>query len=373
MTSKHDCGAPAGKAKPAFQDAVAVLMAGGAGTRFWPLSTPGLPKQFITALTDRPLYVQAAERARALVPWDRVLVMTHAGFVDLVRQQTPDVPPENVILEPLRRNTAPAVILAAVISEHRWPGATMVVMPSDHLIADTDAFRGTIECALARAGQGGLGAIGIPPTFPATGFGYLRLGGRPDGFRPVRVEQFVEKPDQARAEQYVASGEFLWNSGIFVWKAAALLEAASRHLPQVYQPLASLRDAVGTPAFAARAVEVFRHIESVSVDYGIMEKAEDVWAIPAAFSWSDMGSWAAAAELLPADAAGNHVRGDVALGRASGNVVIADAGRPVVVAGVSDCVVVQGPSGTLVCHKDMLDSLKALLERVPSAQTPGES
>ena len=368
MTPKRNRAAPAGKVNPGLQDVVAVLMAGGAGTRFWPLSTPDLPKQFITALTDKPLYVQAAERARALAAWDRVLVMTHAGFVDLVRQQSPEIPPANVILEPLRRNTAAAVILAAVITGHRWPGATMIVMPSDHMIADTEAFRRTAECAAARAREGGLGTIGIPPTFPATGFGYLRLGKRPDGLQAVRVEQFVEKPDLARAEQYVASGEFLWNSGIFVWKAEVLLKAAAQHLPQVYEPLASLRDAVDTPAFAARAVEVFRNIESVSVDYGIMEKAEDVWAVPAAFSWNDVGSWLAAADLLPADAAGNHVRGDATLGWARGNVVIADAGRPVVVAGLSDCVVVQGPLGTLVCRKDMLDNLKTLLERVLPAQ-----
>ena len=368
MASKRTRAAPAGKGKPGFRDVVTVLMAGGAGIRFWPLSTPDLPKQFITALTDRPLYVQAAERARALVPWGRVLVMTHAGFVDLVRRQTAKVPAANVVLEPLRRNTAAAIILAAIITERRWPGATMIVMPSDHLIAGADAFLRTMACAVVRARKGGLGTIGIPPTFPATGYGYLRLGRRPAGLQAVRVEQFVEKPDRARAEQYVASGEFLWNSGIFVWKAAALLKAAAQHLPQVYEPLASLRDAVGTPALATRALKVFRNIESVSVDYGIMEKAEDVWAVPAAFSWSDVGSWSAAEDLIPADAAGNHVRGDVTLGWARGNVVIADGGRPVVVAGLDDCVVVQGPSGTLVCRKDMLDNLKTLLERVLPAQ-----
>jgi len=359
-------GRKSGKAGDAFGDAVAVLMAGGAGTRFWPLSTPDLPKQFVTALTDRPLYVQAAERARLLVPWERVLVMTQAGFVDLVREQTPEALPANVILEPLRRNTAAAIILAAIVISRRWPGATMVVMPSDHLIADTDAFRQTLSKAVARARRGGLGTIGIPPTSPATGFGYLRLARKRDGDGPVRVEQFVEKPDRARAEQYVASGRYVWNSGIFVWQAKALLEAAARHLPQVYEPLARLRKVVDTPAFDSRVHEAFQHIESISVDYGIMEKAEDVWAVPATFSWNDLGSWLAAAELLPADASGNHVRGKVILGGARGNVVIAESAAPLVVAGVSDCVVIQGPAGTLVCHKDMMDHLKPLLERVLS-------
>jgi mannose-1-phosphate guanylyltransferase len=343
-------GEKSGEAGGAFRDVVAVLMAGGAGTRFWPLSTPDLPKQFVTALTDRPLYVQAAERAHLLVPWERILVMTHAGFVDLVREQTPEALPENVILEPMRRNTAAAIILAAIVISHRWPGATMVVMPSDHLIADLDAFRQTLSKAVARARRGGLGTIGIPPTSPATGFGYLRLAKGRERAEPVRVEQFVEKPDRARAEKYIASGRYVWNSGIFVWRVKAFLEAAARHLPQVCEPLAELCKVVDTPAFAFHVHQVFRHIESISVDYGIMEKAEDVWAVPATFSWNDLGSWLAAAELLPADAAGNHVRGKVILGGARGNVVIADSGTPLV-----------------VCHKDMMEHLKALLERVLSS------
>jgi mannose-1-phosphate guanylyltransferase len=347
---------------------VAVLMAGGAGTRFWPLSTPDLPKQFLTTLADKPLYVQAADRARLLAPWDRVLVMSHADYTGLVQQQTPDVSSANVIVEPVRRNTAAAIILAALIVDRRWPGATMIVMPSDHLITGTDGFRQTMAGAIERAQQGGLGTIGISPTYPATGFGYLRLGKRPEPFQAVRVEQFVEKPNRERAEQYLTSGEFLWNSGIFVWKADVLLAAAARHLPQVYQPLASLRDALDTASMTARVAAVFEKLESISIDYGVLEKAEDVWAVPAAFAWSDVGSWGAAADLLPADAAGNHVRGNVILESARGNVVVADTERPIVVAGISDCVVVQGPSGTLVCRKDMLDNLKALLDRIPPSK-----
>jgi mannose-1-phosphate guanylyltransferase len=365
----HMAGASQRRVKSGpLANVVAVLMAGGAGIRFWPLSTPHHPKQFLTALTPRPLYVQAAERARLLASWDRILVMTHADFARLVRRQTPEVPAANVVLEPVRRNTAAAIILAATIVDHRWPGATMIVMPSDHLITELAAFRRTFVAAVARARSGGLGTIGIRPTFPATAFGYLHLGARPAGLRAVPVKRFVEKPDRARAARYVASGDFLWNSGIFVWRADVLLDAAERHLPQIYRPLASLRKVIGTRAFAPSARRAFRHIEAVSIDYGVMEKAKDVWAIPAAFSWSDVGSWTSVAELLPADAAKNHVRGNVILGQARRNVVVADGGLPVVVAGVSDCVIVQGPSGTLVCRKDLLDHIKPLLQRASSAR-----
>ncbi len=349
-----------------FRQVVAVLMAGGAGTRFWPLSTPDLPKQFLGLLTEKPLYVQATERASLLVPWNRVLVMTHAGLAGLVRDQSPHVPPANVILEPARRNTAAAIILAAVIIHHRWPGSTMVAMPTDHLIGDMEAFRQTLARAVARAREGGLGTIGIPPTYPSTEFGYLRLPGPPDGTGPVRIEQFVEKPDLGRARQCVASGRCLWNSGIFVWQSRVLLEAAARHLPQVYHPLAALDAVVDTEEFPRRALEVFEQIESVSVDYGIMEKADDLWAVPAAFSWNDVGNWLAAAELLPADADGNRLRGNVTFDQAHNNLVIGESSRPLLVVGLCDCIIVQGPYGTLVCSKSHVNSLKSAIERVLS-------
>jgi len=364
-------GARAATAQDPFRDAVAVLMAGGAGTRFWPLCTPDVPKQFLHGLAAKPLYVQAAERARGLVPWDRILVMTHARFASLVRDQTPHVPQANVILEPMRRNTAAAIILAAVIVNRRRPGSIMIVMPSDHVIGDLEAFRRTLARAAARAGRGGLGTIGIPPSCPSTEFGYLRLSGPPGGDEPVRVEQFVEKPDRARAEEYVASGRFLWNSGIFIWRTEALLAAASRHLPQVYGPIAALGQAVDTDAFAARAREAFERIESISVDYSIMEKTEDVWAVPAAFAWNDVGNWLTAADLFAADAGGNRVRGRVILDEARGNLIISTSGAPVLVSGISDCVIVQGPAGTLICGKGSVPGLKPLVERLLSRDVSG--
>jgi len=347
-----------------FRDVVAVLMAGGAGTRFWPLSTPGRPKQFLTELADQSLYAQAFERARSLVPASRIQVMTGAGFLEVVRRQTPAVARANVILEPLRRDTAAAAVLAALVVARRWPEAVMAVFPSDHFIGDEAEFRRTMAAAVARARRGGLGTIGIRPTGPATGFGYLRLAEPPAPRRPQAVERFVEKPDARKARRFVASGRYLWNSGIFVWQARELLRAAERYLPVAYRTLAPLAEAAGTADFARRARAAFRRLRPVSVDFGIMEKADDVWCVPAAFEWDDVGGWPAVERLMAADADGNRVRGRVFLDGTRGSLVLGKADRPIAVAGLTDCIIVQSDAGLLVCHKSAAERIKPLIQRL---------
>jgi mannose-1-phosphate guanylyltransferase len=352
---------------PAFGDVVVVLMAGGVGMRLWPLSEPSRPKQFLTTLTGTSLYAQAAERGRLLVAWDRILVMTNGAFARLVRTQTPDVPTENVILEPCRRDTAAAILLAAVVAERRFPGGVMVVTPSDHLVTDLEAFRQTLGRAVARARRGGLGTIGVTPDFPATAYGYLRVGGPPAGAEAVAVEKFVEKPQQADAEKYLASGRHLWNAGIFVWQTRELLAAAARHLPEMHAALAAVGPAVGTPDFDARVRDAFEQIRPISIDYGIMEKAEDVWCVPATFDWSDLGDWSSITQVIPPDEQGNRVRGATVLEEAAGNVVVTDPDHPVAVVGLSDCIIIHGPCGTLVCHKRLAGRIKAVVQRIGGA------
>jgi len=349
----------------ALADVYAVLMAGGFGRRLWPLGTDRRPKQFLTELSGRSLYVQAAERAARLVGWDRLLVVTNARLAGLVREQTPDLPPANLLEEPMRRNTAPAVILAALAVRRRVPDGVMVVMPSDHLIEDEEAFRDTLARAVARARRGGLGTVGVPPTRPATGFGYLELQRAPTGTEPVRVERFVEKPDRPTAERYVASGRYLWNAGIFIWRCDAILEAAAEHLPRTCRALVPLADVLQTPGFAEAARRAFEAVDAVSVDFGIMEKAEDVWTVPATFQWDDVGGWLAAERFLTPGSNGNRFRGRVIADEETRNaLVVTPAGHPTVVAGLADVIVVHTPAGTLVCHKSAADRLKPLIERV---------
>jgi mannose-1-phosphate guanylyltransferase len=242
----------------------------------------------------------------------------------------------------------------------------MVAMPSDHLIRPPEAFRATMDSAITAARDGGLGTIGIAPTYPATGYGYLRAAAaaQPQALEPMPVEKFVEKPDRSRAEQYVASGRYFWNSGMFVWRAAALLEAAARLAPAVYGPLADLGRSFATPAFSAELRRAFEAVQPISIDYAIMEKSTNVWLVPAAFQWSDVGGWSAALELLPAADHGNHVSGPAVLQDVADSVILTDDDHPVIVAGLSGCVIVRGPGGILVCPRDRVDQIKPLVEQI---------
>ncbi|MFO8013384.1 MAG: sugar phosphate nucleotidyltransferase, partial [Phycisphaerae bacterium] len=282
----------------------------------------------------------------------------------------PDLPPENVVLEPLRRDTGPAIVLAALVVAKRWPEAVMIVFPSDHFIGDEEAFGETLAATAERAREGGLGTIGIVPASAATRFGYLDLGQAPEPLVPQPVEAFVEKPDRARAERYLATGRYLWNSGIFAWKARTLLEAARRHLPETCAALSEVAEHVGQPSFDRRAKEAFEQVRAESIDYGIMEKASDVWCVPATFEWDDIGGWLAAERLLPADANGNRIRGRVFIDTVTGCVVIGKPTHPVAVTGLTDCIVVHGDAGTLVCHKSATDRIKPLVERILRGDDP---
>jgi mannose-1-phosphate guanylyltransferase len=351
-------------------------MAGGAGVRFWPLSTPDLPKQFLTllggglangnskAMAGRSLYAQAVGRARMLAPPDRILVATSADLATHVRKQTPEIARKNILVEPLRRDTAAALIYAALTVEHRWPGSVMIATPSDHFIGDPAEFRRTMALAVDRARRGGLGTLGIPPTFPSTEFGYLRLARPPEAGQVVPVGQFVEKPDAATAARYIASGRYLWNSGMFVWRADALLKAAAEHLPDTFRALAGLVRSKSRTPLATRARQVFEGLRPISIDYGIMEKTRDVWCVPGSFEWNDVGNWSALDPMIPADSRGNRTRGHVFLDGVSGSLVVGQSDRPIVVAGLTDCLIVQTPAGTLVCHKSVSNRLRPVINEM---------
>jgi len=356
--------APLAQGADVLENTVAVLLAGGIGTRFWPLSTPRRPKQFLTEWADRSLFTMTGERARRVAPASRILIMTNAAFQDKARSQLPDVPAENFLPEPLRRDTAPAIILAALVVRRRWPGAIMLVFPSDHHIEDEPGFHETMATAVRRAREGGLGTIGIRPTWPATGYGYLRVTRTPQVLEPTPVEEFIEKPDPKTAEKYVRSNRYVWNAGIFAWQAEVFLAAAQRHLPDTYDALADLVDADGRLAGTGRVREAFKQVEAISVDFGIMEKAHDVWCVPATFRWDDVGGWLAVERLMEPDADGNCLRGRVYLDATTDCVVIGKSGRPLAVAGMNDCVIVQSEDGTLVCHKSAAENVKRLVQRI---------
>lgn len=347
-------------------DVAVVIMAGGAGTRFWPLSTRARPKQFLRLVGESSLLQESYGRARALAGPDRILVLTGADLVDLVREQLPELDPANVIGEPMRRDTAAAVCLGALLCRRRFGECVMVVLTADHRIEPLEEFAHDIRSAAAAARESGaLYTLGIAPTFPATGYGYLQQGEHladDDGVAHRRLRCFREKPDLVTAEEYVRTGGFWWNSGMFVWTVTAILAEFAASLPDHLRILTAAADADGTPAWAEGLRLAFAAVPAVSVDFGVMEKASDVRMVAATFRWSDLGGWLALAEFLEGDEAGNHHRGRLAAYDARGNITFAeDAQELIALVGVDDLVVVRARGRTLVTSAHRAEEVKALV------------
>jgi mannose-1-phosphate guanylyltransferase len=339
-----------------------VVLAGGSGERFWPLSTPSHPKQFPPLLEGRSFFQHTVERAKNLVGGGRVMVATRRSLLPIVQEQLPGFPAENCVLEPEGRDTAACIGLAALTLERRTPGARMLVAPSDHYIRPLHAFEETIRHGLTLLDQtDGLVTLGIPPTRPETGFGYILAGeAAPEHPAARRCARFTEKPDRATAARFLADGRYYWNSGIFLWKAATILRAMGQHLPEHWRCLERIQGVLGTPDEGRVVEEVFPRMPRISVDVGIMERAENVYMIPATFSWDDVGAWNALGRILPPDENGNAVVGRH-VGRDSRGCVIYGATRPIATIGLSDLVVVETPEGVLVCPKERAQEVKDLV------------
>jgi mannose-1-phosphate guanylyltransferase len=344
-------------------DLYAVMLAGGGGERFWPASTAETPKQFLSLGGGPSLIQQAFERAASLAPPERILVVGGRRLGEPIRAHLPDLPPANLLLEPVARDTAAAIGLAAVHLARRRPGTTMVVLPADHHIAPLDGFAATIADALAALeGEDALVTIGIEPARPETGYGYLLAGERRPGSAARRVARFTEKPDRRTAEGFLRDGRYFWNGGIFVWRTATIAAEFARSLPRHWDRLRAIGEALGGPDEAGVLEREFAALEPISVDYGILEQAANVCMVPARFQWSDVGSWPALAEIWPADADGNVVRGAHAGLDTAGCIIVSD-GRPVGTVGLRDLVVVATARGVLVCPRDRAQEVKALVQQ----------
>ena len=332
-------------------------MAGGSGTRFWPRSRRRLPKQLLPVLGSRSLLQETVARLRGVVPASQVLIVTHRDHAAAVRRQLPHLPARNLLSEPVARNTAPCLALAALAIEARAPGATFVSLPADHAIADAAAFRAALLEALAWAAAEPVAVtIGIRPTAPETGYGYVEVGRRRAG-RTAQVRRFVEKPTAARARAFVAGGRHLWNSGMFAWRTTTILGLLDRHLPAVTR---SLRRVMDTPPRrrGAALARAYRRLPAISIDYGVMEHARDVLVVAGDFGWNDVGSWAALADITGAGSGDHIVPVD-----AAGSVVFGN-GRVVALVGVEDVIVVDTPDALLVCRRDRAQDVRRVVDEL---------
>lgn len=345
----------------------AVILAGGKGERFWPLSTARRPKQLLSLVGGKPLIVRAVDRLEGVIPPERVYVITNADTVAATREVAPELPPENIIGEPIGRDTAAAIALGAALVKARDPGGAFCVLTADHIMGDLDVFRSTIREGLSLASREDLLiTIGIRPAFASTGYGYIESGeslAENEGVVFLRARRFVEKPDRKTAEEYISSGRFFWNSGMFIWSVRAFASALRKHRPVLADLIERLAPVAGTPGFEQAMGEAYERLEKISIDYALMEKADNIAMARGEFAWDDVGSWTALENHLPRDAAGNVAVGSVEELDASGNIVVSD-GRLTALVGVKDMIVVHAAGATLVCRKDKAQSVKKIVEKL---------
>lgn len=343
----------------------AVVMAGGSGTRFWPLSRRRKPKQFLElAEPGRTLLASTVERVRPLVPMERVLVVTGAHLAEATRRALPDLPPANVLAEPVAKNTAPCVAWAAFHALNRDPEAVLAVLAADHFVADRAAYLEVVRRALSAASDGSLVTVGIRPSRAETGYGYLEVGGQVGPGFSHDVLRFVEKPDAERALEFVRSGRFLWNSGQFFFRADAFLRALERHLPEVHAAFIPLANSATAPEGDATVRTAYEACPAISIDHGVMEKAEGVRVVPGDFGWSDVGSWTTAWELADKDPRGNAAVGDAALVDCDGCYVCSPNGKLIALLGMRDVVVVDTPDALLVLPRSRAQDVRAVVAEV---------
>lgn len=350
----------------------AVIMAGGIGSRFWPQSRMDNPKQFLRVFGENTLIQNTVARLQGLVPPERTFVVTHQRYVEQTRDQLPALPDENILAEPIARNTAPCIAYAAVKLLAKDPDATMVVLPADHVIKNVRKFQEVLRVAIDKAQEDAtLVTVGINPTHPETGYGYIQFDGSPDEaleeLQAYPVKTFAEKPDMATAERFLDSGDFLWNSGMFVWRADSIFGEMERHLPKIHAAFSGVTGAIGTAREADAVAEAYAASPHISIDYGVMERAEKVFVVPASFGWSDIGDWRAVYDLSEKNGHGNALHGNVIMHDSSRCLVQADR-RLVVLVGIHDTVVVDTDDAILICNRESAQQVKNVVDYLHAHQ-----
>ena len=358
------------KGKPVY----VAIMAGGGGTRFWPWSREGRPKQILPIISHRSMIWETVDRLRPFIAPEKIFIVTSRSQAEDLHREVPQIPESNLLLEPVGRNTAPCLCLAALHIQKRSPQAVMVALPADHFISNRPGFLRTLRAAVKfAASQNFLITLGVKPLEPETGYGYIQKGetlGKVQGLPVFRAKAFREKPTLPKARAYLRRGDYFWNSGIFIWQAGVFLEAVKRFLPRLYGEMMPLQNSLGAPRESKVIEKIYGRAQSVSVDYGIMEKADNVALLEAQFSWNDVGSWAALGKIWPQDDRGNALsagtppaRGKI-LAIDSAGCLIRGEEKLIAVIGLKDTIVVEAGNAFLVCPRERAQEVRRVLQEL---------
>ena len=344
----------------------AVILAGGSGTRLWPLSTPSFPKQFLPLPSGQSMIQETLERVAPLVTPEQSWVVTGRSMADLVQDHLPIIPADHILREPMGRNSAPAIAWAAATIAQQDPDAVMAIFSADAVIHNVTGLRQTLKLAYELAEQGKLVTIGIKPTHPETGYGYIRYAEQVSegyGYQAHQAERFVEKPDLATAQRYLDDGHYVWNAGIFIWSVKTILSEFQRHLPTMFDSIQTITNALAQKPADDILNAQWPQLQSISIDYGILEKTERLVVIPADLGWNDVGNWEQYGALYPADDQGIRAYGSH-IGLGSQNVIVYNnTARRIFTIGMEDVIVVEMEDTTVICHKTHVQRVKELAEK----------
>jgi len=344
----------------------AVIMAGGTGTRLWPLSTKEKPKQTHRLIDNYTLFQDAVQRIKPVTGYNNIFVVAGSHHVPELQRQEPNIPKVNFIVEPAGRGTAPCIGLATAHLAKIDPDSVMVVLTADHYIGDVKGFRKALQVAVETAFKGHLVTLGVKPTDPSTGYGYIEHGALIDnitGTKIIRVNSFCEKPDKETAVEMVESGNYSWNSGMFIWKVDRILEEFRKLMPALHKQLLVIMEAIGSPKYGEVLDESWKHLPRETIDYGVMEKADDVAVVPVDIQWSDLGSWSSIMKLLPSDSQGNVIRGQHIGIDTHGSFIMGDD-RIIATIGLRDLIIVDTDKAILICDKSQDQKVRDLVNKL---------